>query len=227
MHAKSVPHPVAVKGLFSGHIQPYRVSAALQAEPGAQRFVQDVLLVSEATADIGLDHPDLPAVQAQRLRYDPSHHVRNLRGGHQTNPLFPHLGKADEVFDVAVLHGLGFIPALHLDKPGLGGRRCIIPVPDLRMLQDIAWISAVQLRCAILHGLLHIHHEGVFLVPDFDQVQSPGRRQRVLGHHRPDVIPAKADHIRQDQPVLNIPEFGIRYPSHNNAFPSGRSRLEF
>ena len=80
------------------------------------------------------------------------------------------------------------------------------------MLENISGIIAVQLRRIFLHGVLYIQHEGILFIPDFDQAQGLCRRHGVLRHHCRDVIAVKADRVRQDQPIFDIPELGIRHP---------------
>ena len=160
--ADRVPRAVADEGLLPRHVQLHQVPARLQAQPGAQRLVQYVLLVAETAADVGLDDPDPAPVHAQRLSDDAPDDVGDLGGGHDVDLVPLHVGIADEVFDVAVLHHRRLVPALDLFKPRLADGLPVVADPDLRVLQDVVGIVPMQLGRAVLHGLLHVQHEGVW-----------------------------------------------------------------
>ena len=69
---------------LSGGLQADAPAAADDRQIGVQRFIQDVLLVAEASAKIRLDHADLADRPAQRLSDDTAHDVRDLgRGCHR------------------------------------------------------------------------------------------------------------------------------------------------
>ena len=55
------------KGLFPRNGQLYAPSPDHRTKVGIQRFVQDILLVTEAAADIRLDNPYLSPVDTERL----------------------------------------------------------------------------------------------------------------------------------------------------------------
>ena len=71
MGPDGVADPVADKSLLTGAVDFHQASAQLGGQPGAQGFVQRVLLVAEAAADVGLDDPDLAPGDAQGLAYHP------------------------------------------------------------------------------------------------------------------------------------------------------------
>ena len=70
------------------------------------------------------------------------------------------------VFDVAVLHGGGVVPALHPDQPRLLNSGLIVAFFHVRVLEDVVREVLVQLRRARLHRLLRVEHERQFLVFD-------------------------------------------------------------
>ena len=64
--------------LFPGELQTYRPSAALDRQPCVERLIQDVLLVAESAADVGLDHTDLAHRPAKGLGDHAAHDMRDL-----------------------------------------------------------------------------------------------------------------------------------------------------
>ena len=204
--------PVADEGFFPGNVQLDQMAAGLQAQPGAEGFVENVLLVAEAAADIGLDHPDFSPVHAQGLAHHPPDDVRDLGGGGHGDPAAFHFGKADEILNMAVLHHRRFVPAFHLRQAGFLNRLRKIAVADLRVLQDVVREVFVQLRRAVLHGLAHIQHEGILLVFHADQPQGLRRRHLVLRHDGRDIVAVKPHPVREDQPVRHVLVIRIRGP---------------
>ena len=186
--------------------------ADLQAQPGAQRLIQDILLVTESTADIGLNHPDQTPVDAQRLADDPADDVRDLGGGGYRDPLSLFFGKADEVLNMAVLHHRRFIPAFHLDEARLLNRLFIVALADLCVFEDIVGELFMQQRRAVFHGFLHVQHEGIFLILHPDQAKRLRGSHLVLRHHRRDVVSVEAHAFRQDQAVCHVLVGRIRGP---------------
>lgn len=141
-----------------------RAAAHLRGAVGAQRLVQRILLVAEAAADIGLDDMDIRPRAAQCLSHYPADDMGDLGGGHHHDPAVLLIGEAAVVLDMAVLHGGGIVPALHLEQSRLLYGGLIIALAHIRVLQDIVGIVLVELGCAVLHGLLHIQHEGQLLI---------------------------------------------------------------
>src|SRR5699024_11385469 len=88
----------------------------LGAEPGAQGLVEGVVLVAEAAADVGLDDAHLAPGDSQRLADHAADDVGHLGGGGDDDAACLHLGKADVIFNVAVLNGGGVVPALYFDQ---------------------------------------------------------------------------------------------------------------
>ena len=188
------------------------MAAHLQAQPGAQRLVEYVLLVAEAAAHVGLDHPDPAPVHAQGLTHGAPHDVGDLGGGDDFDPVALRLGEADEVLDVAVLHHRRLVPALHLFEARLQYGLFVVALADLGVLEDVVRVCLVQLRRAGLHGLLHVQHEGVFLVLHADQLERLGGGDLVLRHDGGDVVPPEAHALRQHQPIRHVLVGGVGGP---------------
>ena len=70
-----------LEGLLPAHVQAHGPAAHLGGEPGVEGLVQHLLLVAEAAADVGLDHPDGAPADAQGLADHPADDVGDLGGG--------------------------------------------------------------------------------------------------------------------------------------------------
>ena len=68
------------------------------------------------------------------------------------------------VFDVAVLHGGGVVPALYLDESRLLNGGLVVALADVGMLEDVAGERLVELGRGGLHRLLHVQHKGQLLI---------------------------------------------------------------
>ena len=91
-------------------------------------------VVAKAAADVRLDDAHVCPRTPKRLTDDAADDVRNLRGGNDDDaPVFL-VGIAAVVFNVAVLHGGGIVPALDLDESGLLNGLLIISLADIRVL---------------------------------------------------------------------------------------------
>ena len=207
-----MPHPVADERFFSRHVQLHKVPARLQAQPGAQRLIENILFVSESAADVRFDNPYIAPADAQCLPDDTADNMGNLRGGSYDDLVAFLLGITDEVLNMAVLDRRCFIPAFHLDQSRFLDRLLIVSLPDLGMLQDVVWEFLMQQRRTVLHGFLHIQHKRVFLILHLDQPQRLGSRNLIFRHHCRDVVSVEAHPLRQDQPVRHILMARIRGP---------------
>ena len=107
-----VPHAVCDKGFLPGAVDADGKTPDRFGTPGTERFVQDVLLVAEAAADIGLDDMDITPRTVQRLTDDTAYDVGDLGARDDDQPAVFRIGKAAVVFDVTVLDGRHLIPAL-------------------------------------------------------------------------------------------------------------------
>ena len=108
------------------------------------------------------------------------------------------------VFNVAVLHGGGVVPALDLDEAGLFDRLLIIALADIGMLQDIPREIFVDAGRVGLHGLLHVEHERQFLVFDLNGAYGLHSRNLILGDNSAHIIAIIAHMLVQQVPVGNI-----------------------
>ena len=164
VESDGVAHTVGDEGLLTGAVDPDAVAVDLRGAPSAQGLIQGVLLVAEAAADIGLHHPDIAPRAAQRLSHDTADDMGDLGGGHHRDAAVLLIGEAAVVFDVAVLHRGRLVPALHLDEARLLNGGLIVARLHIGVLEDVVGVCLVELGRAGLHGLLHIQHEGQFLV---------------------------------------------------------------
>ena len=204
MGALGVADAVVDKGLLSGTVYRHRASAQLGGQPGAEGLVEGVLLVAKAAADIGLDHADHSPGDAKGLPHHAAHNMGNLGGGGNHDAASLHFGGTDVIFNVTVLHGRRFIPALDLNESRLLNRLLIVAPVNLGVGQDVTGVGVVELAGPLGHGLVHVQNHRVRLVFHLDEAQGlPGRRL-VVGHHDGDVVPVVADPAGQQQPVGHV-----------------------
>ena len=166
VEADGVAHAVGDKRLLARAVDAHAAPADLRGAPRAKRLIQRILLVAKATADIGLDDADVAPRAAERLSHDAADDVRDLRGGDDRDAAVFLIGEAPVVFDVAVLHGGGVVPALHPDQARLLRSGLIVAFFHVRVLEDVVREVFVQLRRTRLHRLLRVEHERQFLVFD-------------------------------------------------------------
>ena len=79
------------------------MTAQVHADPCAKRLIQNVLLVSEAAADIWLDNTDFTDRNTQRLRCTAAYNMRDL--GRRNNGYFSvyiYISPGNRKFDMAV-----------------------------------------------------------------------------------------------------------------------------
>ena len=91
------------EGLLPGSVQLHCPSAHLSAEVGAQRFIEDILLISEPAAYVRLYDSYLPPGDPERLPHDPPADMRELGGRHDYDPPLLHIGVTDRILNMAVL----------------------------------------------------------------------------------------------------------------------------
>ena len=204
MRADGMAHAVGNEGLLPADVKLYAPAAHLRGKVSAERLIQRILLVAEAAADVRLDDAHIAPRDAQRLPHDAPHDVRDLRGGGDDDAPALHLRKADVVFNVAVLHGGGVVPAFHPDEAGLLDRRLIVALHDARVGKNVVRIVFMQLRRTRLHGLLGIEDERVLLVFHADGSQRLCRRDLVFRNNGRNIVPVEAHAAREEQPVSHI-----------------------
>ena len=128
----------------------------------------------------------------------------NLRGGYYYNsPVFL-IGIAAVVFNMAVLHGGGLVPALHPKQSRLPDGGSVIALPHIRVLEDIAGKPLVELRRVRLYGLLHIQHKGQLLIFHLQRPERLIGRHLVFRNDCGDIIAVIADMAVEQMPVRHI-----------------------
>ena len=180
MEADRVAHTVTDECLFTRAVDAHAFSVHLRRAPRAQRLIERILLVAKASADVGLDDADIRPRTPERLTDDAADDVRDLRGGHDDDAAIFLVSVAAVVFNVAVLHGGGIVPALDLDEAGLFDRLLIIALADIGVLQDIPREIFVDAGRVGLHGLLHVEHKRKLLVFDLERAHALHGRDLIL-----------------------------------------------
>ena len=179
MEADGMADAVGDEGLLARAVEPDAAPADLRAAPCAQRFIQRVLLVSEAAADVGLDDLHIRPRAAERLRDNAANDVRDLRRAGHDDAAVLRIGEAAVIFNVAVLHSGGVVPAFDLDQPRLLNGSLIIAEPDGGLLENVVRRMLMELRRAALHGLLRVQHKRKLLIFDLDRAHGLRRPQRM------------------------------------------------
>jgi hypothetical protein len=98
----------------------------------------------------------------------------------------------------------GVVPALDFDQPRLLDRLCKVALFVSGVREDIVFEALVQLRRAVLHGLLRVENEGVFLIFDLDRTHGLRARNLVLGDDRGDLVPVITDVAVQKKPIGDV-----------------------
>ena len=191
--ADGVADPVGDEGLLPAAFQLHQASSDLRGAPGAQGLVQRVLLVAKSAADVRLDDPDLAPGKAQGLAHHPADDMGNLGGADHHHPARLLVGETAVVFNVAVLNGGGVVPALHPDEAGLLPGGFIIPPADVGVGQDVVLGPLLNLRRAVLHGLLHVQNEGQLLILHLQSPDRLGGGHLVLGDDHRHLVAVVAD----------------------------------
>ena len=130
--------------------------------------------------------------------------MRDLRGTRHDQTTVFRVAEAAVVFNVAVLYGRRFVPALDFDQARFFDRFGIIARRGGRMLENVVGERLVQLRRAGLHGLLHVEHERQFLVFDLNGAYGLHSRNLILGDNSAHIIAIIAHMLVQQVPVGNI-----------------------
>ena len=204
MEADRMTDSCRYEGLLPGSIQLHRPSAHLSAEVSAQRFVEDILLISEPTAYVRLYDSYLPPWDPKSLPHDPPADMGKLGRCHDYDPPLFHIGVTDRILNMAVLDCGRLVPAFHLCKPRLSDRRLIISVPYGSVGQDIMRVLFMELGRAVLHRFLHIQHKGQLLILCFQGAHCLRGSDLILGHHCRNIVPVISDMFYQQEPVRHI-----------------------
>ena len=188
VEANGVADAVGDEGILAGNVQLHQTAAELHRHPSDQRLIERVLLVAEAAADVRLDDAHAAPVDAQRLTDGAADDVRDLGGGDDDDLAGLFIGIGNVVFNVAVLDGGRLVPLVHANQPRLLDGFFIVALADLRVLEDVVGEALVDLRRAVLHGLLYVEHEGQLVVFDLDQTRGLRGGDLVLRDHDGDVV---------------------------------------
>ena len=201
------------KKLLPRGLQPHAAAPQLIAEPGVQRLVEHVLLVAEAAADIGLDHPHLAPGQAQSLADDPAHDVRDLGGADHAKLAPLHPGKGHGGFDMAMLHGLRAVAAAQIMQ--VCGVMQAFPVPGLVavLLEQVGGANfLMQGHSRRGQGGLGVGVHGQLLIIHPNQAQGPLGGHLVHRHHHGHVVPHIAHMGVEQAAVPHILVIDLRGP---------------
>ena len=166
------------KGCYKG--VPAVIDKDLGGELLAEDCDADVLFLLTAVEHVAINFgkpnqeelEELTADEAERLADDAADDVRDLRGTRHDQTTVFRVAEAAVVFNVAVLYGRRFVPALDLDEARLFDRLGVIARRCGRMLEDVVGERLVQLRRTGLHGLLHVQHERQHVVLDLQSAHA-------------------------------------------------------
>ena len=179
--------------LLPGNIHFDRSSAYHRSQISTERFVEDVLLISESTANVRLDDTDFPPRYPQRLADNTPADMRDLRRRNNHDPPLLHIGIADGILYVTVLHSRSLIPSLYLCKSGFLYGVLIIAVPDRRVFQDIIGIFLVYLRGIVLHRLMYVKDKRQFLILHFQCPERLRSRHFIFRYHGCHIVTVISD----------------------------------
>ena len=212
VEADGVADAVGDERLLTGAVHADATAAHLRGAPRAQRLVQGVLLVAEAAADVGLDDLHVRPGTAQGLPHDTADDVGDLGGRHHHDAPVLLVGKAAVVFDVAVLHGGGVVPALHLDESRLLNGGLVIALADVGVLQDIVGAVLVYLGGVGRHGLLRVQHEGQLLILHLQRTDALHGGDLVLRNDHGDIVAVVPHMAVQQVAVRHVLMAGVHGP---------------
>ena len=204
MDADGVAHAVGDKGVLARNVDLHEAAAELHGKPCGQRFIQRILLVAEAAADVGLDDADAAPGNVQRLSDGAAHDVRDLRRGNDDDLACFLIGVDDVIFNMAVLHGGGVVPLVHADEPRLLDGFGIVADADVAVMQNIMRKFLMKLRLAVLHGLLHVQNEGKLLVFHADLARGLRCGDLILRDHGRDIVAVIAHMAVQQAAVSDV-----------------------
>lgn len=101
--------PGVAESFFSADIQFDWSAANLRGQKGIQRFIENVLLISETSADIRLDDTYIASRDSQCLADDTADDMRDLCGSHYYDPALFHVSIGNWILDMTVLDDRGLI----------------------------------------------------------------------------------------------------------------------
>ena len=126
------------KGFLTRNGQLHTAAAYERTKVSVQRFIQDVLLIAEAAADIRLDNPYFSPVDSERLSAHAATDMRQLRGRHHDNLSAFHIRIRAGIFYMTVRNRRYRIIAFKHHGVGIIRRFFIRTHAEHRMLEHIA-----------------------------------------------------------------------------------------
>ena len=228
--------------LFPAEHQP----AGAPGAPGGQahqRLQQHLLFAAEASADAGLDHPDLPQRNAEHHGGDPAGVEGHLGAGDDHEPaLFVQVRQGGVGFQGAVAHVGGTVFVLN-HEIGLGEAPGRIAVGELHLGGQVAGgvvghgdlgelVVGVEFGGVGLQGLLHVKHGGQHPVGHPDALEGfLGDVRGFGGHHGHPVAHEAHLSVEEHRVVgggLGIPLAGggVQHPGHIAVMEHGHHAVQ-
>ena len=159
-----MPDAVTDEGLFTRNIKLDQTSSELDTYPGCQRFIENILFVSETASYIRLDDSELAPVHSCRLSQNTADDMRYLSRCDHDRSVSLSVCIADKILYVTVLHRLCLIPALYLGKTRFFDRFLDTSHMDLCVGENVVRIILMQLRSSFLHGFLRVKDKRQFFI---------------------------------------------------------------
>ena len=136
----------------------------------------------------------------------------DLCGGDHHDAAVLLIGEAAVILDMAVLHGGGVVPALHLDKTRLLNGGLIVALLHAGVLEDVVGEFLVELGRTLLHGLLGIQHEGQLLVLHLQGADTLHGGHLILGDDHRHIVAPIAHVPVQQVAIRHVLMAGIHGP---------------
>ena len=192
------------KGLLSWYIKFNKMSMKLHGKPCTKWFIQNILLISETTADIRLNDTDLTPFNSECLTDNSTYDMRNLSRTYNLDAVSFHLSIADKVFNMTVLNSWCAVPAFYFDQSRFFDRFFIISFTDCCMLENIVRIFFMKLRSILFHSIQNIQNKWIFFIFYFDRTKCLCSGNLILCYNRSDIIPIKSDAVCKYKTIGNI-----------------------
>jgi len=113
---------------------------------------------------------------------------------------------------MAVLHGGGVVPALHLDKARLLDGSLIVALLHVGVLEDVVGELLMELGRTLLHSLLHVQHEGQLLIFHLQGADALHGGHLILGDDHRHIVAPIAHMAVQQVAVRHVLMAGIHGP---------------
>ena len=141
------------KGLLSWYIKFNKMSVKLHGQPCTKWLIQNILLISETTADVRLDDTDLTPFNSKCLTDNSTHDMRNLSGTYNLDAVSFHLSVADEVLNMTVLNSWCAVPAFYFDQSRFFDCFFVVTFTDRCVFENIVRIILMKLRSILFHSI--------------------------------------------------------------------------